>query len=149
VLNEEKMRDVNTVLAFILNEAKILEEFLKSYALGLVLFSKTDVHLPFDSNAFGEFYKALKQAMRSLGDWDGTSDFKEAVKKQYEKIGEMKDLDKTLDIGLELEADTMHEKPHPITMTEVIAMKIYCDYYIQLKTKEYFEKKNPNKTQGV
>jgi hypothetical protein len=61
----------------------------------------------------------------------------------------MKDLDKTLDIGLELEADTMHEKPHPITMTEVIAMKIYCDYYIQLKTKEYFEKKNPNKTQGV
>ena len=122
-----------------MRESQKLEEFLKAYALGLTLFSKTDIHLQLEVNAFEEFYKALKATMRAFGDWDGTGDFKEAVKNQYEKIGEMKDLEETLNLGSALEADIQRQKHHPITLTEVIAMKIYCDYYMQLKAKEYFE----------
>ena len=139
VLDDKAVRNVYHVVALFMRESQKLEEFLKAYALGLTLFSKTDIHLQLEVNAFEEFYKALKATMRAFGDWDGTGDFKEAVKNQYEKIGEMKDLEETLNLGSALEADIQRQKHHPITLTEVIAMKIYCDYYMQLKAKEYFE----------
>ena len=139
VLDQNAVQNVYHLVALFMRESKKLEEFLKEYAMGLTCFSKVDIHLPLETNAFGSFYKALKGAMRVFGDWDGTSEFKEAAKKQIEKIKQMNDLDKTLDLGATLEADVKHEKHHPITLTEVIAMKIYCDYYMQLKAKEYFE----------
>src|SRR3989344_5915380 len=139
VLDDKAVRNVYHVVALFMRESQKLEEFLKAYALGLTLFSKTDIHLQLEVNAFEEFYKALKATMRAFGDWDGTGDFKEAVKNQYEKIGEMKDLEETLNLGSALEADIQRQKHHPITLTEVIAMKISCDYYMQLKAKEYFE----------
>lgn len=139
VLDENAMRNVNHIVAFFLREHKKLEEFLRSYAMGLTFFSKTDVHLRLEVNAFEEFYKALKSAMKIFEDWNGKDSFKEAVMEQYKKIGEMKDLEKTLQLGELLEADVKREKHHPITLTEVIAMKIYCDYYMQLKARDYFE----------
>lgn len=139
VLDQNAVRNVYHLVALLMRESKILERFLKEYAMGLTCFSKVDIHLPLEANAFGSFYKALKAATQAFGDWDGTSDFKEVAKKQLEKIKEMKDLDKTLDLGMVLEADVKHEKHHPITLTEVVAMKIYCDYYMQLKAREYFE----------
>ena len=138
VLDQNAVRNVYHILALFFREAKMLEEFLKEYAMGLTCFSKIDIHLPLEANAFGSFYKALQAATRAFGDWNGTSDFKGVVKMQLAKINEMKDLDKTLDLEATLDADVKHEKQHPITLTEVIAMKIYCDYYMQLKAKEYF-----------
>ncbi len=139
VLDQNAVRNVYHIVALFMREHKMLEEFLKEYAMGLTCFSKVDIHLPLEANAFGSFYKALKAAARAFGDWGGITDFKEVIKKQLEKIKEMKDLDKTIDLGIALDADVRHEKHHPITLTEVVAMKIYCDYYMQLKAKEYFE----------
>jgi AbiV family abortive infection protein len=139
VLDQNTVRNVFHVLTLFMRESKKLEEFLRAYATGLTIFSKIDIHLQIEANAFDEFYKALKAAMIAFGDWDGTGDFKSAVKNQFEKIGDMKDLDKTLDLGSNLEADAGRTKHHPITLTEVIAMKIYCDFYMQLKAKEYLE----------
>lgn len=139
VLDESSIANVYHVFALFLRESKMLEEFLKEYAMGLTCFSKTDIHLRLEANAFESFYKALKAALKAFKDWDGESDIKEIVKKQFEKIGEMKDLDKMLDLASALETDVKHEKQHSITLTEVISIKIYCDYYMQLKAKEYFE----------
>ncbi len=139
VLNEDTVRNVYHVVAFFFREHKKLEEFLKRYAMALTFFSKTDIHLRLEVNAFEEFYHALKIAMKIFGDWDGASNFEEAVRKQYEKVGEIKDVEKTLNLGLALEADEKRQKHHPITLTEVLAMKIYCDHYIQIKAREYFE----------
>lgn len=139
VLDERAMSNVYHVIVLLFRESEKLKDFLEAYSMGLTLFSKTDIHLRLEVNSFEEFRKALKSAMRAFGDWDGTSDFKGAVKEQFKKIGEMKDLDKILSIGEKLEADTKREKHHPITLTETIAMKIYCDYYLQLKAREYFE----------
>ena len=88
-------------------------------------------------NAFDEFHKSLKAAMQALGDWDGESDFSEAVCKQFERLGEMQDLTKTLELGRGLEADMKRERQHPVTLTEVLAMKLYCDLYMRLKAREY------------
>lgn len=140
ILDEKSMTNVYHVFAFLFHESKRLETFLNGYAMALAIFSKTDIHLSLEVNSFDEFYKALQEAMKTLGDWDGVIDFKEAVKIQFKKIGDMTDLEKTLDLGLKLHLDTERKKHHPITLTEVVAIKIYCDYYIQLKAKEYFEK---------
>ncbi len=140
VLDPNAVRNVYHIVALFMRESKMLEGFLKEYAMGLTCFSKVDIHLPLEANAFESFYKSLKNAAQAFGDWDSTADFKEVMKKQFEKIGDMKDLDKTLDLATALEADVKHEKQHPITLTEVVAMKIYCDYYMQQKAKEYFEK---------
>jgi AbiV family abortive infection protein len=45
------------------------------YLNGLALLSKTDVFLQFEANAFEHFYLALKEAMRTYGDWNGTKPF--------------------------------------------------------------------------
>ncbi len=138
VLDQKAIENVYHIFALFMRESKMLEEFLKEYAMGLTFFSKIDIHLRLEANAFESFYKALKGAARSFGAWDGKSDFKQAIKKEFEKIGDMKDLEKTLDLAMALEDDTTRDKPHPITLTEVITIKVYCDYYIQQKAKEYF-----------
>ena len=139
VLDEANVRNVYDVFLLFMREARKIQGFLEGYALGLTLFSKTDIHLRLEVNAFDEFYKALKAAMRAFGDWDGESDFRGAVAKQFERIGHMRELTKTLDLGCELEADVRRERQHPITLTEVLAMKLYCDFYVRLKAREYIE----------
>lgn len=138
VLDQNAVRNVYSIVALFMRESDRLKDFLMAYATGLTLFSKTDIHLRLEVNSFDEFHKALKAAMKAFGDWDGTSAFKEAVKGQYKKIGATKELDEALDLGAALDADEKRQKQHPITLTEVVAMKIYCDYYMQLKAKEYF-----------
>lgn len=139
VLNEQAMENVYLTMAFLMRKAQKLEAFLKGYAFGMALFSKTDIHLPMEVNAFEEFYKALKAGMLALGDWDEQDDFLEAVKRQFSNIGDMKGLDETLALGTALEVDTGRQKVHPITLTNVVAMKVYCDYYILHKSREEFE----------
>ena len=75
-----------------------------------------------------------------FGDWDGKGNFLAVIKTQLAKVKDMKDLEKTFALAKALEEDERHQKHHPITLTEVIAMKLYCDVYVQLKAKDYFEK---------
>lgn len=140
VLNQDAVANVYHVLTLFLREFDKLGEFFNEYAMGLTTFSKTDIHLRMEANAFEAFYKALKSAARFFGDWDGKSDFLVVIKTQLAKIKDMKDLEKTFALAKALEEDERHQKHHPITLTEVIAMKLYCDVYVQLKAKGYFEK---------
>jgi hypothetical protein len=114
-----------------MREHKKLEEFLKTYAFGLTIFSKIDIHLRLETNAFDEFFKSLKVALRIFGDWDDSSDLKEAIRKQFAKLGDFNDLDKTIQLGLDM--DLEKGKAPRTTLTEVAAMKLYTDVYIRLK----------------
>jgi len=143
VLDSKAMGKVNLVAGFLLPNADSLTEFLRRYALGLTLFSKTDIHLRLEANAFEEFYNALKCAMKALGDWNESGNFKECVTEQYKEIGNTQELNRILDLAAELDADERKEKAHgEITLTEVIAMKMYCDVYILRKAHEYFKEVN-------
>lgn len=139
-LNQEEMSRVSMIFAFFLREHKKLENFLKSYASGMVLFSKTDIHLRLEVNAFDEFFKALKEALFIFGDWSRASDIKEAVRRQFSKLGDFKELEQTMDLGISLDQDAAHQKVHNITLTEVAAIKLYCDFYLHMKANEYFDK---------
>lgn len=140
VLDQHAVSNVFHVLTLFLREFDKIGEFINEYSMGLTTFSKTDIHLRMEANAFESFYKALKSAAKFFGDWDSKSDFLSVIKTQLAKVKDMKDLEKTFVLAKELEEDERHQKHHPITLTEVIAMKLYCDVYVQLKAKEYFEK---------
>ena len=45
-----------------------------------------DYYAPGVKKAFDEFFKAFKEALVTFGDWDGVSDAKEAIKKQFSKL---------------------------------------------------------------
>jgi hypothetical protein len=127
------------VYPFLMRESRKLEEFIKTYALALTLFSKLDIHFRVEPNAFNEFFKALKAALIAFGDWDGKSDLKEAILNQFKGLGDFKELDAIIQTGIDFDPSQGGNPPN-ITLTEIAAMKLYCDVYIQLKAKEYMEK---------
>lgn len=140
-LKKDAIGEISLVAGFLMMENQKIEEFMQAYAMGMTCLSKTDIHLRLEPNAFDEFFKAFKSALKNFGDWDGTSDIKESAKKIFP---EAKDMESILQQALDL--DPGSGKPHNITLTEVVGMKIYCDAYIKLKAREYY-KANPPQDQ--
>jgi AbiV family abortive infection protein len=138
VLDENEMQRVMVVYTFLMRESMQLKGFLEIYAFALTVFSKIDIHFRLEPNAFNEFFKALKAAMIAFGDWDGKSDLKAAILNQFKILGDFKELDAIIQTGIDF--DPSRGNPPNITLTEIAAMKLYCDVYIQLKAKEYMEK---------
>jgi hypothetical protein len=138
VLDENEMQRVMVVYPFLMRESRKLKEFLETYAFALTVLSKIDIHFRLEANAFNEFFKAFKAALIAFGDWDGKSDLKVAILNQFKSLGDFKELDAIIQTGIDF--DPSRGNPPNITLTEVAAMKLYCDVYIQLKAKEYMEK---------
>ena len=57
--------------------------------------------------------------------------------KKFKEIGEFKELKETLQLGVDM--DPASGKMPNITLTEVAAMKLYCDIYMQYQAKRYME----------
>jgi AbiV family abortive infection protein len=136
-LDQKGMVGVEVVLGFMFKRFKVLEDFIKHYTLGLALFSKTDIHLRMETNSFIEIFNALKCAMLALGDWDGKSNFRETVIAKFASLEGITELEQTIDLGIKAEkaGATLPE----ITLTEVMAIKLYCDIYLILKVNDFFE----------
>jgi len=132
-LKERDLAKTTQIFAFVTsNKGKPMEQALGRYAFGLALTSKNDFHLRTETEAFIAFYLSLKDAMKISGDWDGTTDFIEAVKKVFSQFGEFQDMEKLLALGEELVAAKKGEDTEPVTLTEVFGMKIYVDVYFDL-----------------
>jgi AbiV family abortive infection protein len=127
-----------------------MQRTLDDYCLGLAFAAKNDVHLRFEPNAFDAFYSAFKGAFLVTGDWDGKSSFKEAVKTQFTSIlSDLSSLMECVDIGEELQTSSTHQPKKEITLTEVFAIKLYCDVYLFKQAKKSIskleKKKKPRK----
>lgn len=136
-LDEDEMKGVSIVLGFLFKHHIVLKEYQRHYELGLALFSKTDIHLRMETNAFIEIFHAMKASMTALGDWDGNSDFLSAVLANFKDLDGLSCLQKTIELGMKAES-TGAAMPE-ITLTEVMAMKLYCDIYLILKANEYMK----------
>ncbi len=149
VLKQENMNLVSIVFGYLMRENEKLKKFLISYALGLTMLSKNDIHLRLEANAFEEFFKSFKEVLIANGDWDGKTDLKKVAKNYLDKNSSFEKLEETIKLGLDL--DLRGNKVPKITLTEVIAMKLYCDTYMHLKAVEYFneqqKRKRPKKSQ--
>lgn len=116
-------------------------EPIKSYLDGLAMLAKNDVHLRLELNSFDQFFTALRQEFLLTKDWDPE---KESLKDvAFSKIGEAlphrDELDKLIDLGIELQ-QKREKFSKPITLTEVIGMKHYCDlYFLKLAARKFYE----------
>jgi hypothetical protein len=138
-LDQKVVSDVMLIDGFLIREHGKLEKFLKHYALAMTLFSKTDIHLRLEANAFEEFFNALKESLLACGDWDGSGDLLKSIQKQFAKLDgvSLDNLEETIKIGENLKP----EQKHNITLTEVVAIKLYCDLYIYIKANDYAKKR--------
>lgn len=114
------------------------------YVLGLAFLAKNDIHLRFELNAFAQFFQALKNALRTSGDWDGKSDFKEAVHRQFSKLEDFKNLDEYLQWGEEQELAPDKKPSKNITLTEVFGMKLYAEVYLEILAKRFTDLNTKN-----
>lgn len=113
-----------------------------AYSTGLTLLSKLDMHFEVQSSAFKEFSSALKEAFKSYGDWDGKEPAKEIIIKYISAIREKHDveLEKLLDLDSQFQKG--EHPPRVITLSDVYAMKIYCDIYFMRKAIEDIERQH-------
>jgi len=125
--------------------AKKQTEAVDYYVRGISLLAKNDIHLRLELNAFEQFFQAVKIAMKTNGHWDGQSDLKIALHKQISWFyrNRTTDIDKMIDLALEVEVE--HRASQEITLTEVIAMKTYCDVYFLKLAKDYEQKRSRKK----
>jgi AbiV family abortive infection protein len=119
------------------------------YVLGLSFLAKSDIHLRFELNAFAQFFQALKNAFRISGDWDGKSEFKVAVHKQFAKLKDFTNLDEYLRWGEEQELSPEKKPSKNITLTEVFGMKLYAEVYLEILAKRALDSlKRKRKTEA-
>ena len=138
-LTEDDSIEIQRVFGFVMKSNRFhvgKREALEMYLTGLVLASKIDIHLRLEASAFEHFFKALKTLLRASGDWDGYIDLKLAAETQLSKIlPTITELSDYLELGRQLERRKDLFKP--ITLTEVVGMKLYCDaYFILLARRE-------------
>ena len=138
VLDQAEMSKVMLMFGFLIREHERLEKVLQSYNFGLTLFSKNDIHLRLEANAFEEFFKSFLRALQLVGDWDGVLDLKEAIRKPFARLKDFEELDRVIQLGRDM--DHEKRKAPSITLTDVAAIKLYCDAYLHLKPSESFKK---------
>ena len=146
VLNENQLLRTNLLfyyIAMVRNKEEIKP--FNSYGLGLAFWAKNDIHLRFELNAYNCFYQAFKEAFLTSGDWDGKSDFKEAVHRQFAKLEDFRNLDEVIDSGEDQAKSPTRSPKTPITLTEILALKMYCDIYLEIIAKRAVDKWNKEK----
>ena len=109
-----------------------MHEPYNHYLTGLGYMGKNDVHMQVEPNAFIEFFRGFKSALKVYGDWNPETDFRAATRRTMESgvpsesIGD-NTTQELIDLGETMETNRVVTKN--ITLTEVIGMKIVCDAY--------------------
>ena len=102
------------------------------YLTALAFMGKNDVHMQVEVNAFMEFFLAFRTACVQYGGWNGAGEFRESAKQILESLIPAENVgDNTtlglLDLATEIERTRVPTKP--VTLSEVIGMKLVSDAY--------------------
>jgi len=130
VLTEIDLRNTADIFHYISLLEKQDKEALNHYAMGITLLSKNDIHMQLQQNAFIEFFECLKKLLALDSKWDGNEkNLIQSIKDTSGKMLTQTDgIDEIIKLALELQKNPA-KNANKITLTEVIAMKNYCDLY--------------------
>jgi AbiV family abortive infection protein len=133
VLDNIALINVNDVMLFLMEkkEDSRFIEIIMEYYMGLTLISKIDLHLRLEINAFEKFYISFVGLMKYFFNYDGKSDLVSFTAPiMDEMIKGIDNFTEVIGMGVDLQANRLDMVKHPITLTEIIAMKMYCDVII-------------------
>lgn len=127
VLKENDLAVTGLIFTLVIAANKQQTAAFVHYSSALGLWAKTDVHFHFEVNAFEEFFQSFKVGLIEWGLWDGKADLVEVAKLVLNKqLTTTENLEKTLLIGINMTHGEI-QSTEQITLTEVFAMKLYCD----------------------
>lgn len=127
VLNEQQLHLAHLVYEYFLMNGHKDRNEISDYMLGLAMFARTDIHLRLDTNAFMIFYDVFRRLVTRHEKFSGEDVF-EVGYQQIEKLLTTKtEFDKCIKIAKAIESKSQRQQE--LTLTEVLAMKWYCDFY--------------------
>lgn len=107
-----------------------LNEHLMKYLQGIIMFSKTDMHLRLEINAFQMFMECLIGLIKRDNSHITDENLKEEIPKVF-KLDSYKEFNRYIDAYYELQKEMKTKEE--ITLTDVIGAKMFCDFYILAK----------------
>ncbi len=137
VINNAVLARTQRVMLLLYSDVKEgnlkLNSYLMSYLQGIVLFSKTDMHLRLEINAFEVFMDCLIGLIKRDNSSITDKNLKEEIPKVL-KLVSYDELNRYIDAWHQLKE--MKKTSEEITLTDVIGAKMFCDFYIYAKAKE-------------
>lgn len=130
VLKEQEMHMAFIVHNYFLSvHLKLDQHEVNEYMTALSMLCRTDIHLRLDFDAFRIFFNVFRAL---LFKHEKITDKEQVFEVGYFQIQGMikgrTEYDRVIKLALDVEAKKVSH--HSITMTEVLAIKIYCDIYI-------------------
>jgi hypothetical protein len=105
--------------------------------------AKNDIFFQFEGNILVEFHLVLKEAMAAFGDWDGKGEtFGGAIDAAFQPLSGGAEFIAMIKDLVHLATTTMRgeNKTRPITLDEVVKMKVGCDVYLRMKAAQEVQK---------
>lgn len=129
VLQEEDLSATAEIFVYLTQiQGQKLEGPFNRYIAGLTLFSKIDIHFRVELNCFEEFYEALVMALRMHSGWNGKGSVSTAAENELNRfLSASEPLLPFIRKGETL--DDVKRGGGEITLSDVIGMKLCCDYY--------------------
>ena len=110
------------------------------YLAGLAFFGKTDIHMQFEVEAFSSFWRALREGLRTFGEWDGTEPYSAAYERAANQLyPQIADRLKYYELGALAEEGRLERKS--VTLSEVGAMKLLADGFLARMLRREAEQK--------
>ncbi|MBN8665888.1 MAG: AbiV family abortive infection protein [Chitinophagales bacterium] len=130
VLQEQEMHLAGIVHDYFLHvHLKADQQEVEEYMTALSMLCRTDIHLRLDFDAFRIFFNTFRQLLLKH---EKIANKEQVFEVGYAQIQGMikgrTEYDRVIKLALDVETKTVLH--HSITMTEVLAIKIYCDIYI-------------------
>lgn len=128
-LSEEDIE--RTILCFVFFTKMSEHQFepFNHYLTALALYSKSDIHLQFETQVFSEFWKCIKKLFIDFNYIDSTSDPLDHIKEfVFELTNDNEEQELIYSLCKSIENHT--SKPGDITLEEVVKLKVYTDYLI-------------------
>lgn len=120
------------------------KEFIDSimcYYMGLTFLAKTDIHLRLEINAFLEFYQCFKALVSIDHNLTPSDNFKnKAIGIMDSYIENLENFGEIVELGEKLEGMEKGGEDVIVTLTEVIAIKMYNDAYITINAQRKLNK---------
>lgn len=136
VLDDKVLIRVQKVLLLLWTQGRKdlkLNQHLMKYLQGIIFFSKTDMHLHLEYNAFEMFMNCLIGFILEDNPNITEENLKAEIPKVF-KLDSYKNLNKYLDVRAEMKAQGKTNTV--LTLTDVIGAKMFCDFYILAKANE-------------
>jgi AbiV family abortive infection protein len=139
-LKSSDLNNVGIIIPWIARSNQEQIEPFQRYFRALALMAKNDIFFQFEPNIVTEFVGALKDAMRSNGDWDGKEEtYEAAIDALFKPVSTEFVQTVKEQVAFARQIETNKRSLRPVSLEDVGKAKIIFDVYIKLKANAHLQ----------